>query len=386
VKSQYYCYEIDHNLAIWAHNDQVSYTPCSFNKGLYYGKTKNIIDTNQIWKNKKHIEIQTHVAKNQQVDGCYTCYNAELSGQTSRRQAVESMYENFLDFDKKNNDNFVSVDFSVGNLCNLKCLICGPENSTAWLPDYQKLFPNVNVEQFKYKVQNQINIDNSVLNGNIKRIHFHGGGEPLLSDHHVNFLKLIKKQKKLSDVYVFYNTNGTVKVTKEILDIWAECKFVELYFSIDDLGKRLEYQRPGIVWEELQSNLFWYKENMPDNHMFKINCVYSYLNFYYLNELHNWYNNVFCENRFGDKVEFIFQKVHGNQQYDLELYKLNSLQYETLANKFHDNKILSSILSSITVRDEEKHNDFFSIIRKFDSIKNIKYADSHNEWLSLLQT
>ena len=85
-------------------------------------------------------------------------------------------------------------------------------------------------------------------------------------------------------------------------------------------------------------------------------------------------------------MEFIFQKVHGNQQYDLELYKLNSLQYETLANKFHDNKILSSILSSITVRDEEKHNDFFSIIRKFDSIKNIKYADSHNEWLSLLQT
>ena len=100
-------------------------------------------------------------------------YNQSLVNATISKQIKAIAANNFI-----TENDITFLDLKLGNLCNLKCLICGPENSTAWLPDYQKLFPNVNVEQFKYKVQNQINIDNSVLNGNIKRIHFHGGGEP----------------------------------------------------------------------------------------------------------------------------------------------------------------------------------------------------------------
>ena len=278
----------------------------------------------------------------------------------------------------------ISLDISVDNLCNLRCLICGPNNSTAWIPDYQKLFPSIDISHLKFRRNEQINVDESVINGNIKRVHFHGGGEPLLSDYHLKFLKLLKKHKKLSDVYVFYNTNGTVKVSDEILDIWSECRLVELYFSIDDIGPRLEYQRPGISWIELQDNLLWYREHMPSNHMFKINCVYSYLNFYYLNDLYRWYQKFFIMNRLGDPTEFILQKVTENSQYDLRLQELTLVQYETIKNKFNSSAVLTNLLSNIKISEHVNHKSFLQTIHKFDSIKTKKYFESHNEWMNLL--
>ena len=68
--------------------------------------------------------------------------------------------------------------------------------------------------------------------------------------------------KGLADTRVFYNTNGTVRVSDEVLTLWEECKLVEIYFSIDDIEKRFKrlvellipsgkmYFRanPGITW------------------------------------------------------------------------------------------------------------------------------------------
>jgi hypothetical protein len=384
MKTKYFCHEIEHNLAIWAYNDKVFYTPCSFNKNLIYGSTNKIVNTKKIWNKQKHIEIKNTVNDNLPVPGCHTCYNSETKGHESRRIAVKSLYENFLNFDEENEEKFISIDFSVGNLCNLKCLICGPENSTAWFSDYQKLFPHISIEKYKFNKEQQITIDESIIQGNIKRIHFHGGGEPLLSTSHVDLLKLLKKQNKLSDLYVFYNTNGTIKVSNEILDLWSECKLVELYFSIDDIGSRLEYQRPGISWDKLQDNLLWFKDNMPVNHMFKINCVYSYLNFYYLDELYRWYEKYFKQNRLGDETIFLFQQVIANNQYNLKLQRLTQEQYNFLQTKFKNNKILINLLQNIQISNQENHNDFLKIITKFDSIREKKYTEAHQEWINLL--
>jgi hypothetical protein len=188
----------------------------------------------------------------------------------------------------------------------------------------------------------------------------------------------------LSDLYVFYNTNGTIKVSNEILDLWSECKLVELYFSIDDIGSRLEYQRPGISWDKLQDNLLWFKDNMPVNHMFKINCVYSYLNFYYLDELYRWYEKYFKQNRLGDETIFLFQQVIANNQYNLKLQRLTQEQYNFLQTKFKNNKILINLLQNIQISNQENHNDFLKIITKFDSIREKKYTEAHQEWINLL--
>jgi organic radical activating enzyme len=384
MKCKYSCYEIEHNLAIWIKNDNVVYTPCSMNQNTIYGQTVGKIDSTQIWKNKKHEEVRDLIQKDFSIPGCRACYNDEKNGLRSRRIAVKSYYEKFINIEDHTDEKFVSIDFSVGNLCNLKCLICGPENSTSWIPEYKKLFPRIDIKSFQHNKNKQIDIDLSQIHGKIKRIHFHGGGEPLLTDNHKNFLKLIKKQQGLSDLYIFYNTNGSIKVDKETLDLWSECKLVELFFSIDDIGNRFEYQRPGLDWSVLEENLNWYKENMPVNHMFKINCVYSYLNFYYLDELYNWYAKNFKENRLGDPTDFILQKIIPNTSFNFELKSLTDYQFNVLKDKFQDHQNLTNLLSTIKIDNTEAHTEFWKTIDMFDNIKVKKYRESHSEWAILL--
>ena len=103
-----------------------------------------------------------------------------------------------------------------------------------------------------------------------------------MTENHINLLKRIQEVKGLTDVRVFYNTNGTQIVSDLVLELWKKCKLVELYFSIDDVGLRFDYQRTGAEWDQIVLNLQWYFEHMPHNHMFNINCTWGYLNLFYL--------------------------------------------------------------------------------------------------------
>lgn len=271
------------------------------------------------------------------------------------------------------------IDYSVGNLCNLKCVICGPHNSTQWIPDYQKLHPNTNIERFKYKKNQQIEIANDSSLANVLTVHFHGGGEPLMSDPHVNLLKRIKKVKGLSDVRVFYNTNGTVQVDDDVLTLWSECKLVELYFSIDDIGSRFEYQRTGASFESLCENLQWFHVNMPHNHLFKINCVWGYLNLFYLDQLVEWHQTNFNTNRFGDPTPLIFQEAMGYTN----ITHVSSQLKSTLLTKFSRFPELVALVESLTVSDQ-KHNNFLNQTQKLDSIRNQDFSKIAPEWANLL--
>ena len=64
------------------------------------------------------------------------------------------------------------IDYSVGNLCNLKCVICGPTNSSQWVPDFQKLHPTIDIAPFQYKKNEQLEIVDTDLLKNIKLGYF----------------------------------------------------------------------------------------------------------------------------------------------------------------------------------------------------------------------
>ena len=133
-------------------------------------------------------------------------------------------------------------------------------------------------------------IENLELLSGLKTVHFHGGGEPLLSDNHTTLLKKIKQVKGLGDVRIFYNTNATVRPSTEVLDIWAECKLVEIYFSIDDVGERFEYQRSNASWGTVKENINRFRimrESMPN---LQLQCctTVNVFNVRYLNEVALW--------------------------------------------------------------------------------------------------
>ena len=373
---KYFCYEIYKNLAVWSNNGNISYNPCSYFDG--YIKEADQLNLNEVWHKKEHRNIMMQVENDIPISGCQRCYNEENNNLESRRMGSKNLYENFHRDTNIDLDGPQGLDYSVGNLCNLKCVICGPHNSTAWVPDYQKLYPTKTIAQ--YSKNNQLVIENSDFLKNLKNIHIHGGGEPLLSNNHIKLLKKVKEVKGLSDVRVFYNTNGTVRVSDEVLKIWEECQLIELYFSIDDIGERFEYQRTGAVWKEVQSNLEWYSNSMPHNHMFNVNCAWGYLNLFYLDELVDWHKENFSTNRYGDPTNLLFQKVTGNFGIDT----IGADTYTALIDKFQNYPQLTKIVNGLVIDPTANHQKFWEKITLLDNIRNNSFKKCCPEWSNLL--
>ena len=377
IDKKYFCYEIYKNLAVWSTNGKLGYNPCSFFKG--YIKTSDQFDLSDVWNSPEHLQLKHQVENDIPIAGCQGCYNEEAVGLTSRRMASKKLYEEFHNDVTIDINGPQGLDYSVGNLCNLKCIICGPSSSTAWLPDYQKLNPGKSIVNFQYQKFNQIEIDDTELLKNIITIHFHGGGDPLMSKNHIALLEKIKKIKSLSDIRIFYNTNGTHCVEQKVLDLWKECKLVELYFSIDDIGERFNYQRTGADWKDVVRNLEWYKTHMPHNHMFNINCVWGYLNLYHLTDLVDWHHKNFSSNRYGDITNLIFQRATG--QYDIK--HLSNKTKQILQNRFINYPGLLNLVNTIAVNDK-LHDNFWKNITELDQIRNTNFRELCPEWSTLL--
>jgi len=229
---------------------------------------------------------------------CSGCQRDEARGLPSRRQGSNKWFQDHnLD---DNNVELVRVDYWTGNLCNLACVICGPENSSVWKQEL-----NYPVETRK-TVVNQFWKDLDLTS--LKSIHF-TGGEPLLSKEHVELLKAIPDK---SAVHVSYNTNGTVRASQDLLELWAQFQLVELVFSIDDVGERFEYQRYPAKWPAVTNNLQWYLDTAPHNTMFAVNTSIGILNQHNLESLKLWLLNNFSVSKFNDPIEHRSQPVNGD--------------------------------------------------------------------------
>jgi hypothetical protein len=374
----FFCYEIYKNLSVWSRNGQIEYGPCSIYSGHIKKSDRLVLD--ETWNQPEHQLLKQSIENNVELTGCKHCFNSEQNRIESRRCGSKKLYEEFHKDVELNIDSPQGLDYSVGNLCNLKCMICSPQNSTSWIPDYQKIYPDRDISNLSYKKFEQLTITDDSFLKNLKNVHFHGGGEPLLSHTHTELLLKIKAVKGLQDVRVFYNTNATVIPSDEVLKLWEECQLIELYFSIDDVGSRFEYQRTGANWLAVTKNLNWFYHHMPHNHMFNVNCVWSYLNLFYLDELVNWYKTEFSQNRYGDPTNLIFQRAIG----EFNMTAMHEKTHQLLQNKFANYSELLTLVNAVAVDNSSEHQRFWNYIDKIDSVRKQSFKQVCPEWSQLL--
>jgi hypothetical protein len=68
----------------------------------------------------------------------------------------------------------------------------------------------------------------------------------------------INKQRS-SYISLHYNTNATIFATN-LIPLWSRFKEVELSFSIDNTGKKFEYERYGVSWKTIVDTIEKYKK------------------------------------------------------------------------------------------------------------------------------
>jgi len=238
------------------------------------------------------LDIRKQFLNGKRPDACEQCWKNEAQGLQSRR----------LDKGQEKRQPVInSLEINVNNICNLKCRICSEYYSSGWHSDSKKLGKTV-PKPGKNNLWKEINLHP------IRWIHFNGG-EPLLTNDHIEILKAIPNKQ---DCTVYYNTNGTIRVNENVFNLWRKFLLVKLIFSVDDIGDQFEYQRSGAVWKEVESNMFWYVNQAPHNTMFGINRTISRYNHQRLEYLDDWHQNNFIANRYGDKNDFTNQMAEGS--------------------------------------------------------------------------
>lgn len=221
-----------------------------------YIQTTKFVD---YFKQPAQQQIKTKLLQGEKPTECSKCWVVESAGGTSKRLTDNYVFrEHRFDIDYNNTASscIVNLDIKLGNKCNLACRICNPICSSTW-----SQFKDAVSVEFNW-VENESSTfwqDIISVSKDVKYITF-AGGEPLLDKTHRKLLQYFIDNDLAKQVSLHYNTNGTV-YADFLFEYWDQFKTVELSFSIDNVGKQFEYERFGIPWLQVSSNLKKYADN-----------------------------------------------------------------------------------------------------------------------------
>jgi MoaA/NifB/PqqE/SkfB family radical SAM enzyme len=230
---------------------------------------------------------------------CQRCWDEEAAGRTSKRinsRVRLKEYVDSIDFNDLDPNNLWFIDLKLGNICNLKCRICGSWSSSKWAKEEIDYVPGLEnrKEHLAYKFltdgawprENPQFWENlKTLLPNIKYFEF-TGGEPFLIEQHFDLLRYAVETGDSQHIEIHYNTNGTVLPDGHIL--WQHFKHVEVAFSIDNIGARFEYERYGAKWDEVEHNIRRFTEMRSAKFSTQLCLTVNIQNVYYLPEICDW--------------------------------------------------------------------------------------------------
>ena len=252
-------------------------------------------------QNSQHMRtLREQFLAGEKPQTCRKCWNEERAGRTSKRMHTLDRMKHMGISNEWTADAkpLMFLDLKLGNICNLKCRICGSWSSSQFateelnqLPrDQQKKshaytmlragsWPREN-EQFWREIDHHLN--------DIRYIEF-TGGEPFMIEEHFAMLRGIVDRGIAHQVEIHYNTNGT-QYPENTESIWKHFKTVEIAFSLDDVGDRFEYQRSNAEWALVCENLDRFRDLkvQHSNIELQVCTTVNIFNVRYLKDIAQW--------------------------------------------------------------------------------------------------
>jgi hypothetical protein len=344
-------------------------------------QTRYPINTNITQEFWSHPDVQKERQDNLQggelPTNCWICRNTEQRGEYSRRQS----WNERLGTDWQNLDSVIELDLQSDFSCNLACRICGPQYSTLWrqVESKEKFAES---KKFKVRVDNNnvFEMLNTIPLNKIRQIKFQGG-EPFISNTHIQILEKLQDTVDLSQLSVWYLSNGTTRVSDKVLKFWEKLKMVEIYFSIDDLGPRMEYQRWPCNWQEIQDTLLWFRTNLPHNTLLYLERTVGMLTAPWITELENWQRENFAETVYGDNITVNYHDCFG--PYSLHALSAECKDY-VLSNIPEGHWAHNRVLEA-TVDDSASIKKMFDHMNQHDMIRNQDWRNVYPEFLTWYQ-
>ena len=232
-----------------------------------------------IWNNDTMQRIRRQVLNNERPAECAPCFSLEDQGVESLRQRhingvipearinlyPDTRLQEIMPFE------FPTMEIKMNNLCNLKCRMCNPMDSTAW-NDWQEVEDHyIKEDNFLVKKINDLNLKNKPFLDSFvdtdnwwdsfkkilpyfRRVEF-AGGEPLMDPTHYKILDMLAPYG--DNIEIKYATNLTTlgKSNRTVWQYWPKFKSVAVNVSIDGIDTSYEYIRGNASWAELVNNI-----------------------------------------------------------------------------------------------------------------------------------
>lgn len=244
--------------------------------------TSNIQDESleEAWNNPRMRAIRKELLTGIRSPECNACWKHEDQGIRSMRQrTVKNHIRTFGPvWEEMDEDGFMpfkipTFEAKLSNLCNLKCRMCHPVDSTSWAQDWgaiKGLMKKHNkstyekVEQFNIEKKPYVSKwhteefweEFKALCPYFREIYF-AGGEPLTDPLHYKVLHYIIKYGDAEKVSLRYATNMTKLNYKKdnVLEMWNSFKRVHINISIDGTGDIYNYIRQLGDYKVVQDNI-----------------------------------------------------------------------------------------------------------------------------------
>ena len=237
-----------------------------------------------IWNNDAMLRIRKQVLTGQRPKECEPCFSLEDQGVQSLRtrhisgiipEARIKLYPNAVEdlrSDYSMPFEIPTIEVKLNNLCNLKCRMCHPMDSTSW-NDWKEVedlyIKEGNFLPKKIYDLNLINkpylstFDNSTnwwesfekLLPHFRRVEF-AGGEPLMDPGHYKILEMLKPYGH--QIELKYATNGTtlgISKGRDIFTYWPHFKSIAVNVSIDGIHDVYEHIRGNAKFSIIEDNI-----------------------------------------------------------------------------------------------------------------------------------
>lgn len=354
--------------------------------GSKYNLKENTLE--EIYHSYYMQNLRQDFLNGQKPTTCQRCWDEEAAGRTSKRinsRIRLKEYYDQVDWTNIDPDQLWFIDLKLGNICNLKCRICGSWSSSKWAKEEIDYVPELKnrKEHLAYKFlqdgawprESDVFWDNlKTLLPNIKYLEF-TGGEPFLIEQHFELLRYAVDNNYAKNIEIHYNTNGTV-FPKEA-DIWNYFRHVEIALSIDNTNDRFEYERYGADWNEVQDNLKRFNQLRSPKVSTQLCTTVNIQNVYYLPEICNWINTQTFDHIYFNMLHDPWHMCISSMTTAAQNLVINRLTTHEFSPR-HRAEVLR-IIKFIENGKGSDGKEFLNKMKQTDQYRDQLFSDTHEE-------
>jgi MoaA/NifB/PqqE/SkfB family radical SAM enzyme len=375
-----------------------SFSPCPYLGGTTWDN--NYQSISDCWNSSEVESLRVDFLDNKKSTICTRCWDEEAHGKRSLRQrffdpvTLTSEYETMQDSSVvdsllaaidsgqyQQGPKFLSI--KNGNVCNAKCRVCHPGDSSRWIADAKKL--QENTQKTIYRIdQKEINwTDEQVdeifeLSKNLYRLELFGG-EPTYNKQVIKLLNRIVDNGHAKNISLYINTNGGVDILKKIPQI-EQFGEIDIGVSIDGVGEQFEYIRHGIKFQDVMNNVHAWKTYFDQHKIkYKITSIttVNILNVYYLPEITAAVNSI------TGKDPFINLLVDPDF---LNIRTMPTKLKQIVIAKLHGNPLFSELVALLRIPTAPKDwQKFLDYTQELDKIRHENFTKTFPEFAHLIE-